>query len=226
VRTLARLVRGGAVGDLLGLRINHAVRLPERLRTWRIRDLPGAGVILDVTVHDAAVIDVVVGRAPQTVTALAVHQGPWPRGAVDAVMSVLRWGDGLLGQTYDAFTVAHNVTSIDVYGTDASLVATDAMTQEPIGDVVLRDARGVRAIDVGPRHDLYAESVGRFAAAVAGAGAPAVSALQGTQAVATALAIEAAARTGGSVDVVDAWPRPAAPPAALPASPDPRPRGR
>lgn len=202
IRTLARLTGQGAIGELLGLRINHAVYLPERLRTWRIQDLPGAGVILDVTVHDAAVIDLLVGRAPQTATALTAHQGPWPLGAVDAVMSVLRWDDDLLAQTHDAFAVPHNETTVDLHGTEGSLLAINALTQDPVGEIVLRDRQGTRSIDVGPRDDLYVVSVARFAEAVAGDGSPAVTAVRGTQAVATALAVEEAARTGNSVTVV------------------------
>ena len=203
VRTVARLVHDGAVGDLLGIRLDHAVLLPERLRTWRVQDLPGAGVVYDVTVHDAAVVDLLVGCAPASAVALAVRQGPWPTGAVDAVMSVLRWDDDLLCQTHDAFAVPHNVTGLTVHGTAGTVVATDALTQDPVGDVVLRDVRGARDIDVGPRTDLYESGLADFARAVAGSGEPAVDGLRGAQAVATAIAVAAAADTGATVDVVD-----------------------
>src|SRR5439155_25332000 len=52
-RTLHRLVADGAVGQPLAVRVAHAVGLSERLRGWRIGAAPGAGVILDITVHDA-----------------------------------------------------------------------------------------------------------------------------------------------------------------------------
>lgn len=218
VQRLAGLVHDGAVGEPLGLRVNHAVLLPERLRTWRIQDLPGAGVVFDVTVHDAAVIDLLIGRAPTRAAALAVHQGPWAKGAVDAVMSTLTWGDEVLCQTYDAFTVGFGATSIEVHGTHGSLVATDVMTQEPVGELVLRGSGGIRALDIGPRTDLYETALDRFEMARTEHQAPLVTGLQGTQAVATAMAVAEAAERAVAVPVTDATARLVAARAARPAA--------
>lgn len=75
-REVQRLVRSGAVGRVLSAAIRHAVLLPERLRGWRLSDEPGAGVILDITVHDASVLNPLVGARPVEVSSLAVTQGP------------------------------------------------------------------------------------------------------------------------------------------------------
>src|SRR5438874_9621324 len=57
LRTVARLVADGRIGELVSVRINHAVLLPERLRGWRLdRSIPGAGVVLDSAVHNADVV--------------------------------------------------------------------------------------------------------------------------------------------------------------------------
>ena len=70
-RALKRAVRDGAVGDVRAVRVHHAVQLPERLAGWRIDDPEGGGVVLDVTVHDAAAI----GRDPRHRRALGAR--PW-----------------------------------------------------------------------------------------------------------------------------------------------------
>ncbi|MEI2777835.1 MAG: Gfo/Idh/MocA family oxidoreductase [Tetrasphaera sp.] len=203
LRTLASMAREDAIGSLLGMRINHAFLLRERLRGWRLEDVPGGGVILDITVHDAAVIGLLREPPPATAAAQTVRQGPWPKGAPDAVMTVLRWEDDFLAQTHDAYTVPYNSSSIDIYGTEGSLHATDALTQDPIGDLQLRTSSGMSSVEVGERKDLYAVSVGAFTRAVTEGEAPAVSAIAGTQAVAVALAVEEAARSGRTVDVTD-----------------------
>lgn len=203
VTELAKLVTAGAVGRVLGIRVNHAVNLPTRLQTWRIQDIPGAGVIYDVTVHDAAVVAMFIDKSPTSVAAQAVRQGPWPKGAYDAVMSTWRWGDEMCCQTYDAFTIKHNVTSIDVFGSEATLNATNIMTQDPVGDITITTDNGIQAIELPTREDLYHVSVGNFVAATEGEGTPTVSGLAGTQATAIALAVDQAACTGMCVEVVD-----------------------
>jgi 1,5-anhydro-D-fructose reductase (1,5-anhydro-D-mannitol-forming) len=47
-------VRAGRIGEPVVARIVHGALLPEHLQTWRINDpATGAGVLLDLTVHDA-----------------------------------------------------------------------------------------------------------------------------------------------------------------------------
>ena len=53
---------------LYSARINHAVLLPENLRGWRIATVPGGGVVFDITVHDASVLNPFFAAAPVRVT--------------------------------------------------------------------------------------------------------------------------------------------------------------
>ncbi|MFE0508443.1 Gfo/Idh/MocA family protein [Streptomyces sp. NPDC058964] len=200
-RRIRELVAAGAVGRPLAARVFHAVALPERLRGWRLRD-PGAGggVVMDITCHDASVTNALFGT-PVEATALAVRQGPWEAAAEDAAMSVIRYADGVLVQTHDAFTVAHAGTGLEVHGTDGSITAADVMTQNPVGTVRLRDATGSREIAVHGRRDLYEEVLEAFGHAVHGRGEPTASGPQGVHALAVALAVQEAARTGRTAPV-------------------------
>lgn len=210
-RRIRELVAAGAVGRPLAARVFHAVALPERLRGWRLRDPgAGAGVVLDITCHDASVTNALFGT-PVEATALTVRQGPWEAAAEDAAMSVVRYGDGVLAQTHDAFTVAHAPTGLEVHGTDGSISAVDVMTQDPVGTVHLRDAAGSREIDVPGRRDLYEVVLEAFGHAVRGTGEPAVTGPQGVHALAVALAVQEAARTGRTTPVVLSPPRRADP---------------
>jgi 1,5-anhydro-D-fructose reductase (1,5-anhydro-D-mannitol-forming) len=133
---------------------------------------------------------------PVDVVALATRQGPWEAAAEDALMSTMRYADGTLAQTHDAFTVAHAPTGMHVVGSDGAIFATGVMTQDPIGTVVLRDAAGEREIEVEDRRDLYEISLAGFAAATIGeAERPVVTGLDGYRAAQVALAVRQAAET-------------------------------
>ena len=199
-RTIRELVAGGALGRVLAVRVFHAVMLPARLQGWRLDSKAGGGVALDITCHDAAVVNLLLGALPVDVVALATHQGPWESAAEDALMATMRYADGTLAQTHDAFTVQHAPTGLHVIGSDGAIFATNVMTQDPGGTVVLRDASGEREIEVGDRRDLYDISVGGFAAAVRGeTDRPVVTGLDGLRAAQVALAVRRAADTGERV---------------------------
>jgi 1,5-anhydro-D-fructose reductase (1,5-anhydro-D-mannitol-forming) len=200
-REIRRLVADGAIGQPLGVRVFHAVKLPERLATWRLRDpAAGAGVPLDMTVHDGAVVNSLLGR-PLDAVALGVRQGPWDAAVDDAIMSVLRYEGDVLAQIHDAFTVAYAGTGLEVHGVDGSIVATDVMGQDPIGTVVLRNAAGEQEVDIPDRRDLYEVSVEAFARAIEEKSEPAVTGVDGVRALAVALAVQEAASSCRRVPV-------------------------
>jgi len=201
-REIRRLVADGAVGQPLGVRVFHAVQLPERLATWRLKDpAAGAGVPLDITVHDAAVVNPLLGQ-PVDAVALGVRQGPWEAAVDDAIMSVLRYERNVLVQTHDAFTVRYAGTGFEVHGLRGSIVARDVMTQEPVGTVFVRDSGGEHEVDIPHRRDMYEVALEEFARAVEEKTDPAVSRVDGARALAVALAVQEAASTGGRVPVV------------------------
>ena len=63
-------------------------------------------------------------------------------GLEDGVMGVVRFAGGVLAQFHDAFTTRYATTGFEVHGDEGSLVATDCMTQQPKGEVVLRTGEG------------------------------------------------------------------------------------
>ncbi len=200
-RRIRELVSSGAVGRPLAVRVFHAVSLPERLRGWRLTDpAAGAGVVLDISSHDASVTNALLGT-PLEATALTVRQGDWEAAVEDAAMSVVRYAGDVLVQSHDAFTVAHARTGLEVHGTEGSITALDVMTQDPVGTVTLRDASGVREIDVPGRRDLYEVILEGFGHAVDGTGEPTVTGRAGVHALAVALAIRQAARSGRTTPV-------------------------
>jgi 1,5-anhydro-D-fructose reductase (1,5-anhydro-D-mannitol-forming) len=204
-----RLVAEGRIGSLYSARINHAVLLPEHLRGWRLADVPGGGVVYDITVHDASVLNPLFGAAPKRVTALGVSQAAWNQaGTRDSVMTVLEYPAGDngvpgLAQTHDAFTIAHPGTSMEIHGERGAVVIGDAMTQDTPGTVELHTADGIEQIDVDCSQDLYQIIVRAFAAAISGEGRATATGMDGLRALQVAIAVEESLRTGQVVNVDD-----------------------
>jgi 1,5-anhydro-D-fructose reductase (1,5-anhydro-D-mannitol-forming) len=156
---------------------------------------------MDITCHDASVLNPLLGGLPVDVVALATSQGPWGAAAEDAIMSTLRYADGTLAQTHDGFTTAFARTGLQVHGSEGSIEAAAAMVQDPVATIVLRDASGEREVEPEDRRDFYEINLAAFAAAVHGEGAPTATGLDGLRAVQVALAVREAAESGRRVSM-------------------------
>ncbi len=195
-RAMREAISAGRIGKPLFARVFHAVYLPPSLQGWRVKS-PGAGggVVLDITVHDADTLRFVLDDEPVGVSAMTSRGGLGEADLEDGVMGVMRFSRGLLAQFHDAFTTRYAKTGFEVHGVEGSLIATDCMTQQPKGEVRLRNAQGEERLPL-QHEDLYARSVRQFQAAVAGEGAPAASGEDGVRSLAAALATLEAARSG------------------------------
>ena len=200
-RAMRDAIRAGRIGRPVAARVMHAVSLPPHLRGWRIdRPEAGAGVILDITVHDADTLRFVLDDDPVEVTAMSQSAGMAAPGIEDGVMGATRFRSGVIAQNHDAFTIGHAGTGFEVHGTEGSLVARDVMTQQPVGNVVLRTGAGEETLEFD-REDLYARSLRLFHAAVHGDGVPSATGEDGVWSLATALAFVESARAGKAVAV-------------------------
>ena len=200
-RKLRELVQAGAIGKPLFARVFHAVYLPPHLQGWRL-DKPqaGGGVILDITVHDADTLRFILDAEPVEAVGMTQSAALAREGLEDGVMAVLRFDNGVLAQLHDAFTVKHAGTGIEIHGESGSIVGRNVMTQQPVGDLVLRTADGEQPVPVDPVN-LYRHGVAAFCAAMRGEGVPAASAEDGVRSLAAAVAVLEACRTGTAVRV-------------------------
>ena len=201
IRTLRGLVADGTLGRVLGVRVAHTSLLPERLRGWRLGSEAGAGVVLDLTVHDVDTVRFVTGAEVLEVAAIGMAQG-MSTGGVDAVAVAGRLSGDATLHLHDAFTTPHARTAFEVFGTAGSALATDAMSPTPDGEVLLRrdDREGV-LVDVGERENLYVRGLRAFADAVAGHGEPPCTGEDGVRSLAVALAVAESLLTGKRVSL-------------------------
>lgn len=193
-------VQAGRIGDVLSVRVFHAVQLPAFLQGWRI-DNPaaGGGVIPDIVVHDADTVRFHLGEDPAEVVAMAGASG-MGNGVEDSCMSVWTMPSGAMVQTHESFTHAFAKTGFELHGTKGSIVARGVMTQAPVGEITLRSEAGEEALSFSD-HNLYARAMGLFADACAGKGRPAADGIDGVKSLAVAAAVAEAAQTGRRVAV-------------------------
>lgn len=195
-RAMRDLIDAGAIGRPLFARVFHAVHLPPHLQGWRLnKPQAGGGVILDITVHDIDTLRFTLGCEPVEVVGMTQSADMAQAGLEDGVMAVVRFSNGTLVQLHDAFTVKHAGTGIEYHGEKGSLVGRNVMTQQPVGEVVLRNERGEEVISVTPEN-LYQRGVASFCAAIDGIGRPAATAEDGIRSLAGALAVVHACKTG------------------------------
>jgi 1,5-anhydro-D-fructose reductase (1,5-anhydro-D-mannitol-forming) len=193
-------IEAGAIGEIVAARVFHARLLSEEFRGWRLeRPEAGAGVALDVTVHDVDVVRFLFDDEVAEVTALTANQGLAAAGVEDSAMGVLRMRGGQLVSFHDAFTVPDAGTGVEVHGAGGSLIGTDVMSPDPVGQVFLRRGEEVEEIDIPERRPIYELAVERFDAAVRGEGEPLASGEDGIAALAVALAALESARSGRTV---------------------------
>jgi len=203
---IKELIAAGKVGEVLSIRIFHAVYLPENLQGWRINNAAaGGGVIPDIVVHDADTVRFYLEQDPAKVTAIenTGSMGPGVSmgvGVEDSVMSLWLMPSGIMVQTHESFTHAFAGTGVEVHGTKGSIVARNVMTQLPVGEIELRDKEGVHEVSFSG-HNLYVRSMGLFADALRGVGQPAASGVDGVKSLAVARAVKQAALTGRHVAV-------------------------
>jgi len=200
-RKMRELVRAGAVGTPLFVRVFHAVSLPPHLRGWRIeRPDAGGGVVLDISVHDVDTLRFLLDDEPVEVSAMTSAGTLGAAGLADGVMGIIRFRNGVLAQIHDAFTVPYASTGVEIHGTAGSLFARDVMTQQPFGEVLLRDADGTHPIDID-HANLYATAVAQFHRAIRNGESPAATGVDGYRSLVAALALVKSAKTGEHVRV-------------------------
>lgn len=194
------LIQDGKLGEVLSVRIFHAVLLPEHLRGWRLSDsAAGGGVIPDIVVHDADTVRFHLEEDPQEVVAMESH-GSLSRGAEDGAMSVWRMPSGVQVMTHESFTHPFAPSGFEVHGTKGSVIARNVMTQRPVGEIALITAAGSREVSFAT-HGLYDRSLALFADALNGNGQPSATGVDGVKSLAVAEAVKHAAVTGRAVTI-------------------------
>lgn len=194
-RAIRQLIADGRIGEVLSVKISHAVSLPEHLRGWRL-DNPGAGggVVLDMTVHDTDTIRYHLGEDPVSVVAEAASSG-MGQGVEDSAMAIMTMASGIQVLSHVSFGHPFGKTGVEIHGTKGAIYGKGVIAQTPAGDVTHVTADGTEEIPF-PRHDLYEQVLTEFTAAVNGQPHQGATGEDGYKSLAVALAVRDAATTG------------------------------
>jgi 1,5-anhydro-D-fructose reductase (1,5-anhydro-D-mannitol-forming) len=201
-RAMRDAIKAGKVGRPLAIKVVHAGYLPVHLQGWRLTSpAAGAGAILDLTVHDADIMRFIIDDDAASVFAMVQNGGMAIAGVEDAAMGVITFRSGILGQFHDGFTTKYAQTSVEVHGDSGSLVATNCMTQAPIGEVLLRTASSETKLQL-QHENLYVRTINAFKSAIDGNGKPLSTGEDGVASLAIALAALESARTHSVVNIL------------------------
>ena len=200
-RAMRDAIKAGKIGRPLAIKVVHAGYLPVHLQGWRLTNpAAGAGAILDLTVHDADLMRFIIDDDAVSVSATVQNSGMAIAGVEDAAMGVITFRSGILGQFHDGFTTKYVQTSVEVHGDSGSLVATNCMTQSPVGEVLLRTAEGETNLLL-QHENLYVRTINAFKSAIAGDGEPLSTGEDGVASLAIALAALESSRTKSVVNI-------------------------
>ena len=200
-RAMRDAIRSGDIGRPLAIKVVHAGYLPVHLQGWRLTNpTAGAGAILDLTVHDADLMRFIIDDDAASVSATVQNSGMAIAGVEDAAMGVITFRSGILGQFHDGFTTKYVQTSVEIHGDSGSLIATNCMTQSPVGDVVLRTSAGETRLQL-QHENLYVRTINAFRSAIAGEGEPLSTGEDGVASLAIALAALESSRTSAAVNI-------------------------
>lgn len=208
VKMIRRLLREGSVGEVLSARCFHPGTLPAKLRTWRTnKPETGAGVALDITVHDADTLRFVLDDEIASVSAIAATQGVAAGGIEDNVVGAMKTDGGVTIDFQSTFTLPEAKTVLEVHGSEGSLIGHDILEPTASGEVILRRAGEEAAVEPRQRRNPYVVNAEAMARAVAGDGQPIASGRDGFASLAIALAVLQSAETGRETVLDDEWRR-------------------
>jgi 1,5-anhydro-D-fructose reductase (1,5-anhydro-D-mannitol-forming) len=201
IRKMRDLITEGAIGKPLAARVFHAVYLPEYLQGWRLsKPGAGAGVVLDIVVHDIDTLRFVLDSEPTEVTSLSQHAGLATHDAVeDGNMAVFRFDNDLIAQVHTAFTVKYAGDGIEVHGSEGSLKLDNVLGRELSGPIILRNSEGEQQIEL-EQYSLDDKTIHLFIDAIQGQGEPGATGEDGERSLAAALACLESAQTGRKVE--------------------------
>ena len=194
-RAIRQLIVDGKIGDVVSVKVSHAVSLPGHLRGWRL-DNPGAGggVVLDMTVHDTDTVRFHLGEDPVSVVAETAATG-MGAGVEDSAMAVMSMPSGVQVFSHVSFHHPFGKTAVEIHGTKGAIHARGVIAQVPAGEITLVTEAGEQEIQFA-RHDLYEQVLKEFDAAVLGAPHSGATGEDGLKSLAVALAVRKAAATG------------------------------
>jgi 1,5-anhydro-D-fructose reductase (1,5-anhydro-D-mannitol-forming) len=199
---MQQAIAAGDIGIPVTAVVQHAVQLPPAARRWRTVDMTtGAGVALDITVHDADCLRFVLSRDPRTVHAYTSAGVMTAHGIDETIVGTAEFDGGLPVSFVESFVTGHARTRLDVLGTEGALLGSGIQSMSPEGTLTLLRKGREHVFDLGEREDMYSVAVRRFQHAVWGDTTPAASGADGVWSVAFALAALRSAEGGSRVTI-------------------------
>ncbi|WP_420006353.1 Gfo/Idh/MocA family protein [Arenibacterium sp. LLYu02] len=198
-RAIRDILRSRELGDIVQGRVSFTEQLPEDLARWRMNDpATGAGVVLDLTVHDIDILRFWMGCDPVRVSGL----GKARRGncILDDVATVWEFENGAVIICQDSFNVPFGGNAVELHGSHGSLIARDVLHQRDEGQITVSTVDGIRTL-TQPKRDTYVHVVEDFFASIRTGKLPSCSGADGLASLRYALIAQEAIQSGHAIDI-------------------------
>jgi predicted dehydrogenase len=190
---IKRLLDAGRLGKIVEARIQTHLWYPPAVGAWRQDPaLGGGGAMMDMGSHCLELLEFLFGpiRWVEAVTANVVFDYP----VEDLAIATVGFASGAVGIIDTSFAIPHRQNVLEIYGTEATLLAR--RTAGPFTDpgLWLLDQRGVRPVPVKAQKDQYQAEFEHFARTILENRQPEVDGPSGLRNLRQLLAIYQSAR--------------------------------
>lgn len=201
VQAIHDVLIADGIGEVLGGRIRNTSYLPLERQTWRLQS-QGGGVLWDRTLHDVDLIRCLLHLPVREAYAYGTYHNTAPGAApvAEEIVGFVGLTGGRVLQLHDSFVQGHAPVTIELYGTNGSVVAAGCGPGSQAPEIAVRRGDSVRSI-VAPVVNPYRASVANFLAAVRGAAEPLASGADELHNLAAIAALERSLSDGVVVKV-------------------------
>lgn len=196
IAALRGLIHEGAMGDLLGGRVQNTLLLGIPQQTWRLQT-HGGGVFLDRSLHS---LDLLRFLCADEIAEVFAVEGKRIWGAEveeDVVMIVRMARRDVAFTVHDSFVLPHAPTSVELHGSQSTLVAWRCLGE---GNSALWSLRAGARQALALRESIpMQEAVAAMHLAATGRGQPLASAHDAIESLAAVLAAQQSLHRGVSI---------------------------
>lgn len=189
-RTVRKLIADGRVGTVRSVRLMQTWPMREEWYGWRLTSpARGAGIALDLTVHDADLLRFLLDAEVEAVVGLTANQGLADEGIDDAAMTVIRFEGGVLAMCHDAWNVPGAPSHMVINGSLGSIEVTNPTVSDDSQEVSLVLGGERVQVPLAASRGAYVETVEAFGEATRGNGTPSCSGRDGIESLRAAVAV-------------------------------------
>lgn len=199
---MKHIIGEGVLGRITEAKATFEYHLTDDFSLWRLDPkIGGGGAIMDVGVHCIDLLRYILG-AEVTGVGSFIDTGPHPFPVDVSSTSILRFDTGAKGTVSVSFINKHPRNSIEIRGTEGSMVAEGTLWRESTGRVTVETGYSTQTYESSAAvPNPYVLQIEHFAGCIKNDKKPLISGEEGLKDLAVCLAAYKSHKTGSIVDI-------------------------